>query len=116
MTNGKQKGKRGELEICRELKEHGIEARRSQQYQGANDGEADIIGPYGLWCEVKRVEALNVYKAIHQAEDDANNNRLPTVFHRKNNEGWLVTMNLDDWASLYKAWVYQENLGGLREK
>jgi hypothetical protein len=45
---------------------------------------------------------LNLYDAIAQAKRDAKNEQLPTVFHRKNNYGWLVTMELDDWIKLYK--------------
>lgn len=26
----------------------------------------------------------------------------PTVFHRRNREGWLVTMQLSDWLDIFK--------------
>lgn len=26
----------------------------------------------------------------------------PTVFHRRNREGWLVTMQLSDWLEIFK--------------
>ena len=56
--------------------------------------------------EVKRVEKLNVSKAMKQAIEEAEKRQdgVPTVFHRRNNEGWLVTMKLEDWIDLYGAW------------
>lgn len=100
--NSKRKGKAGELEIARKLKEHGFDARRSVQYCGT-EGDADVIGLPGIWCEIKRVEKLNISTAMAQAVRDTKGD-YPTVFHRKNNEGWLVTMRLDDWLEIYKEW------------
>lgn len=104
--NSKQKGKRGELEFCSKMKEHGFTVKRSVQYCGNNDdaNNADVIGLPGIHCEIKRVEKLNVTDAICQASRDARGNDLPTVFHRKNDEQWLVTMFLDDWVQLYREW------------
>ncbi|MEE0596770.1 MAG: hypothetical protein UDD43_08650 [Agathobacter sp.] len=101
MKNSRRKGKEGELELSKKLKEHGFECRRGQQYCGAN-GDADVIGLYGIHIECKRVESLNIYKAMEQAKNDASDLELPAVFHRKNNKGWLVTMEFDDWIKLYK--------------
>ena len=103
MVNGKQKGKRGELELVRKLKEYGFETRRSVQYNGkADDGQADLVGLPNIHIEAKRVERLNIYDAIAQAVHDAKEGELPTVFHRKNHSEWLVTMRLQDWMDLYK--------------
>lgn len=103
--NSKQKGKRGELELVRKLKEHGYTTRRTVQYNGkADEGEADLQGLDGIHIECKRVEKLNLYDAMAQAVHDANDNELPTVFHRKNNCEWLVTMKLDDWVKLYREY------------
>ena len=103
--NGKIKGKRGELEICQELKKYGYDCRRTVQYNGkADEGEADIIGLKGIRAEVKRVEKLNIYNAIDQAKRDAKNGDIPTVFHRKNRCNWLVTMELDSFMELYACY------------
>lgn len=103
--NSKQKGKRGELELVRKLKEYGFDTRRSVQYNGkADDGQADLVGLAGIHVEAKRVEKLNLYDAMAQAIHDAKDGELPTVFHRKNNSEWLVTMRLDDWMQLYKEY------------
>jgi hypothetical protein len=50
------------------------------------------------------VEALNIDKAMKKAQEDAKNGDMPVVFHRKNNKPWLVTLGLDDFMKLYKAW------------
>ncbi len=100
--NSNQKGKRGELELTRKLKEYGYECRRGQQYCGAN-GDADVVGLPGVHIECKRVEKLNLSLAMKQAQNDTDKD-VPAVFHRKNHEEWLVTMTLDDWMNLYKKW------------
>lgn len=60
-----------------------------------------------IHIECKRVEKLNLYDAVGQAKRDSKKEQIPTVFHRKNNYKWLVTMELDDWIKLYKE--YFEN-------
>ena len=101
--NSKQKGARGERELANKLKEYGYNARRGQQYCGAN-GDADVVGLDGIHIEVKRVERLNLYNAIAQAKNDKKDCEKPTVFHRKDRSEWLVTMCLDDWIELYREW------------
>ena len=99
--NSRQKGKRGELELAHILKSYGYEARRGQQYCGAN-GDADVIGLPGIHIEVKRVERLDLYGAMEQAERDARENEIPTVFTRKNNKNWLVCMRFEDFMGMYR--------------
>ena len=108
-TNGKRKGKEGELELAHKLKEYGYDTKRSVQYNG-KDGQADVIGLPHIHIECKRVEKLNIYDAIEQAKRDAKNGDKPTVFHRKNRCNWLVTVELDDFMKLYK--VYEEVANG----
>ena len=94
--NSREKGKKGERELAGILKAHGYKARRGQQYCGTS-GEADVVGIPGVHIECKRVEKLNIYTAMAQAVRDARPGEIPTVFHRKNQEGWLVTMRLEDY-------------------
>lgn len=105
--NSRSKGKAGELELARKLREHGWSTRRGQQFCGAN-GDADVVGLPGIHIECKRVEKLNLYDAMSQASNDARENEKPTVFHRKNHCEWLVTMKLDDWMELYGDWEGKE--------
>lgn len=101
--NSRTKGKVGELEIAKILREYGFDCRRGQQFSGAS-GDADVVGLDGIHLEIKRVEKLNIYNAINQAKNDTKGGK-PTVMHRKNRCEWLVTMTLDDWMDLYKEWV-----------
>lgn len=102
MVNSREKGAKGERELANILKGYGFEARRGQQYSGAN-GDADVVGLPGIHIECKRVEKLNLYNAIKQSEDNARDSEIPAVFHRRNREKWLVTMSLDDFMKIYKA-------------
>jgi Holliday junction resolvase len=104
--NSNQKGKRGERELAKKLQEYGYDARRGQQFCGAN-GDADVIGLKGVHIECKRVERLNIHLAVEQAETDAKEHEKPMVFHRKNGKKWLVTMNFDDFIELYREWSNQ---------
>lgn len=97
----RDKGKRGEREVALVLREHGFEARRGQQYCGAN-GDADVIGVPGLHIEVKRTEKFRMYEALDQARNDAREDELPVVFTRKNNCDWVACLRLDDFMELFK--------------
>ena len=101
--NSRDKGKRGERELAKVLSGYGFNCRRGQQYSGAN-GDADVVGLWGVHIECKRVERLNIYDAIKQATDDARDGDRPVVMHRKNNQDWLVTMPMKDWIALYRTW------------
>ncbi|MEZ3506870.1 MAG: hypothetical protein K1W10_08010 [Lachnospiraceae bacterium] len=101
--NSRKKGAAGERELAGKLRDYGYNARRGQQYCGAN-GDADVIGLPGIHIECKRVERLNIDEAMWQARRDAKGAEIPAVFHRKNGQGWLVTMKLDDWIGLYSEW------------
>lgn len=108
--NSKQKGKRGELEIAHILQDYGFDCRRSQQYCGYADGDADVVGlpPIGgkpVHIEVKRVESglKKMDEFMEQAIRDSKDGEIPTVWHRRNNKPWYVTMRLEDWIDLYKC-------------
>lgn len=94
--NSRNKGKRGELEVAHLLQEHGCDARRGQQFSGAN-GDADVVGLPGYHIEVKRVEKLNIDNAMKQSIRDAREGEIPIVIHRKNHEPWKVTQLFEDW-------------------
>jgi len=97
--NSREKGKRGEREWAAICRDHGYDARRGQQFCGA-DGSADVVGVPGFHMEIKRVQALNIHAAMKQAENDARDGEIPIVAHRKNNTPWLVTMRAEDWFEL----------------
>jgi hypothetical protein len=101
--NSRQKGARYERELARAFKAEGYDARRGQQYSGAN-GDADVMGLPHIHVEAKHVERLNLRDAMDQAVRDAKDGELPAVFHRKNNYKTLVTMRMQDWFKIYKEW------------
>lgn len=97
----RDKGKRGERELAKVLRAYGYDAKRGQQYCGAN-GDADVIGLPGIHIECKRVERLNLYDAMAQSKSDAREDEMPVVMHRKNHCDWFVTLSLDDFMNLYR--------------
>ena len=116
--NSREKGRRGEIEIAHILQEYGYESRRGQQFSGAN-GDADVVGLPGIHLEIKRVERLNIDKALEQSIRDTYADEIrqgidliPVVMHRSNSDRkkdstkgtWKVTLRLDDFMKLYQAW------------
>lgn len=101
--NSKKKGNAGEREFANLLKEHGFsKARRGQQYAGINN-DADVVGLPGFHIEVKRVEKLNLSKAMGQAVRDARQEEIPIVAHRKNREKWKITLLAEDFIDIIKG-------------
>lgn len=105
-VNGKQKGKKGELELAKAIRQYGYDARRSVQYNGkAEEGQPDILGLPKIHVECKRTERLNLYDAMDQAKRDSEGTEnLPVVFHRRNNCEWLAIMTFDDFMQIYKEY------------
>ena len=98
--NSREKGKRGERELAKKLREYGFDARRGVQYQGGQDSP-DVVAMPGVHIECKRVERLQLYDAMAQAKADCGDN-IPVVMHRKNNCEWLAIMRLEDFVEMYR--------------
>ena len=113
--NSRNKGAAGERELAGKLREFGFDCRRGQQFCGAN-GDADVVGLPGIHIECKRVEKLNLYDAMAQAKRDRKKGEIPTVFHRKNNCRWMVTMELEDWMKIYSCFYEEFRLQKSAEK
>jgi len=92
-TNSRAKGARGEREWAAWLRDElGLEdARRGRQFCGGPESPDVVGGIPGTHAEVKRVESLNLYRAVKQALAECGGN-IPYVAHRKNGEPWLVTI------------------------
>ena len=103
----RDKGARAERawrDVCRA---EGYDAERGCQLYDKGSDIADVIGLPGIHCEVKAVERLNVRDAMAQSiadAEEAGRNEIPIVAHKKNREGWLVTMRSEDWFALYREW------------
>lgn len=101
--NSKRKGKTGELELARKLREYGYDVRRSVQYNGKEEeGQPDLLGLPGIHIECKRTEKLSLYDAVNQAKRDSEGKEdVPVVFHRRNNCEWVAILSLDDFMKIY---------------
>ena len=99
----KTKGKVGEREAAAALNEVlGTGCRRGAQHCGGPESP-DVIGLPGVHVEVKRVEALNIRKAVEQSAADAGPGESAIVLHRQNRTPWLVTVRLSDLPGLARA-------------
>ena len=97
-----RKGRAGELELTRLLQGYGYDVQPGMAVSyGATP---DLVGLPHIHIECKRNEWLNVPEAMAQAVRDAERfqDGAPTVFHRRNRSGWLVTQRLEDWIALYR--------------
>lgn len=99
--NSKDKGARFERQLANILKERGYDARRGQQYSGAN-GDADVVGLDGIHIEAKAVERTNVNEWYAQSCRDAREGEVPIVVHKKNYGPIMVTLALDDFLDFYE--------------
>lgn len=100
--NSCRKGATGERELASLLRGYGYDIERGGT---CSFGTApDLVGLPGVHIECKRVERLNINKAMQQSMTDAAKfeDGIPTVFHRQNRADWLVTMRFEDWMRLYK--------------
>lgn len=97
-----RKGKRGEEELTAILREYGFPARRGAPLNYGT--EPDVSGLPGVHIEVKRTERLNLSAALEQSKRDSQRFKdgLPVVIHRANRQKWRVTMELEDFISLYR--------------
>ena len=102
-VNSRRKGKEGELELARILRTYGFNTRRGQQFKGGGDSP-DVMGLPGVHIECKRVQSLNIEKAMVQSRTDAEEtDDVPVVIHRRDREKWKVTMDLDEFMKMYIA-------------
>ena len=106
MVNSKQKGARFERLLASKLREYGYDARRTAQYCGNTGDASDVVGLPGLHIEAKAQETMRLYDWMAQAKRDAaagGGQRLPAVFHKKNNAAILVTMEFEDFMKIYQG-------------
>ena len=92
----RNKGKRGERELAGELeKSLGVKARRGVQFQGSPDSPDVVTDIPEIHVECKRTERLRLYESLAQAASDAGE-KIPLVFHRQNQQPWVVILRLSD--------------------
>ena len=98
----RDKGQRGERMLRDIFNYHGYGTFRGDCFRH----EQDVEGLPGIHVEAKFVEKLSLRKAMEQsiAEAKEKDGGLPAVFHKTSRQPWLVTMRIDDWMQIYKAW------------
>ena len=109
--NSRRKGAEGERSLCRKLREYGYEARRGQQYAGAN-GDPDVVtNMEGIHIEVKYCAQGHgsTYDWIDQARRDSREGEISAVFHKKvskeyRGNPWLVTLPIDDFMKIWSEY------------
>lgn len=94
--NSRQKGARGEREWASFLRDHGLSARRGQQFAGGKDSPDVVCEELAdhVHFEVKRTERLDLYGALSQAKGDGGD-KLSIVAHRKNDSEWVLIIPAD---------------------
>ena len=88
----RRKGAAGELELAKFLEGIlGVPASRSAR-NGVDQAEDIHHEIPGLHIECKRVETINVHKALAQAEVASEGKKIPTVWFRRNRGEWILAV------------------------
>jgi hypothetical protein len=99
--SNKRKGAAGERELANLLTElTGVEWQRGYQRRTGGDENPDVYADVLPWSalhiECKRsVRNVGIHAAYKQARGDCGE-RVPVVVSRRDREGWLVTVGLED--------------------
>lgn len=111
MTNSRRKGKDGELEACKLLRQLGFPAaRRMQQYCG-KEGHADVAGVPGLHLEVKRMRRVRIQNhLLGQAVDECKDGDLPCLLSREDGSEWVFSCRLVDLPAVAEVVVRERVL------
>lgn len=101
--SSQRKGRAGELELVKVLHEYGCESVKAGEAVSYGS-TPDLVGLPGIHIECKRAEQLRLSEWMKQAQRDAARFRdgVAVIFHRRNREPWMVTMNLDDFMKIYR--------------
>lgn len=97
----RDKGARGEREVCDVLRSFGVAADRTVQNSGLYL-RGDITGVPGYHVEVKRQETLRLPTWLRQAADECGE-CVPVVAFRQNRGDWFAALPLRDLARLLGA-------------
>lgn len=101
--SSQREGRAAERELAYVLQDYGCDVRPGKPLNYGK--EPDLLGLPGIHIECKRTETLRLSEWMQQARRDADRfGGLPAVFHRRNREGWRVTMELPEWMELYRSY------------
>lgn len=97
--NARAKGHTFERKFCEYLRIHGYEAVTSRsESRRLDDAGVDIVDNTKFYFQLKAVERMS--KSYHKILKNMPLEKIPVVIHKKNNEGTIVAMKLEDFANL----------------
>ena len=103
--SARNKGNSFEREICKLLILRGFVAVTSRsESKRLDDKGADIFSDFPFYIQAKAVERMSMpvhdlMKSMREKLPD----RPPCVFHKRNNKGVIVSLQLDDFLDLCKT-------------
>lgn len=97
-ASARRKGRAGEQELVRYLRDRGFDVRRNLDQ--VRDGGSDVLGFDGFAVECKRSERLRVWEAVEQAAAAAKPDQVPLVCFRRNRDGWQAILPLEELLAL----------------
>ncbi len=99
MINSRAKGHAYELQIVNRLKELGYDAVTSRsESKRMDDLGVDIIDNTDFYIQCKAVEKLK--PSLHDILARMPTDKVPVVYHKRNNKGSTVTLKANDFERL----------------
>lgn len=105
MTNSRDKGARYERHIAHRIREWGYDAERGCQHAGGKDSPDVKHNMEGIHIEAKKVEKLNIWKALEQSERDAGEGETPIVVFSRNRAKDYVALPFEDFMNMYRIYA-----------
>lgn len=94
--SSREKGKRGERDLARLLRDAGIaNARRGAQHRGGPDSP-DVIGIPGTHSEVKVRGSMTVMRYAAQAKGEAPEDAIPIIWLKEDRGEWWAMVRAAD--------------------
>lgn len=97
-VNSQEKHLRGHQDFAAACRTYGFGAVHCRK------GKLDCRGLPGLSVSIRRTERLRMDTAMAQASAEAQD-KLPILAHRGNRQPWRITMDLDTFFLLYRAFI-----------
>ena len=98
MTNSRTKGRAGEQEVARILRDElGLEIHRNWAAQAAMRGGCDLVGIPGWGVEIKRTKDSRLNEWWTQTAEQAARDKVrPVLIYRLDRQSWMAMMSLRD--------------------
>jgi hypothetical protein len=93
----RRKGLKGEWDVAKLLRAHGVRVEKLQQQQG---GVCDMTAADRFYVDVKRQERLQLPIWLRQAADEAPSGTVPVVAFRQSRQEWYAALPLAALAEL----------------